>query len=82
MIGLVLAVGDGNKVLKAVAISALSNVVLPDPLGPISTTTEGSRISGFAVLLRNRGRSGAVPGIRKSRTTSSRTEWKLDMENL
>ena len=82
LIGLVLSLGDAYKAVRAVAISALSSVVLPDPLGPMSTTTEGSRISGFAVLLRNRGRSGAVPGIRRSRTTSSRTEWKLDMENL
>ena len=43
---------DANEAMvKAVAISALSNVDLPDPLGPMSTTTEGSRISGFAMLL-------------------------------
>ena len=34
--------------MRAVATNALSSVVLPDPLGPINTTTEGSRISDLA----------------------------------
>ena len=37
LIGLDLSVGDANEAVKAVATSALSSVVLPDPLGPMST---------------------------------------------
>ena len=74
-IGLFCSAGDAEEAIRAVSTSALSRVVLPDPLGPMSTTTEGSRTSGLAALCRKRGRSGAVPGIRRSRTTSSRIDW-------
>ena len=75
LIGLFSSVGNADEAIRAVMFSALSSVVLPDPLGPMSTTTEGSLISGLAALRRKRGRSGAVPGMRRSRTTSSRIEW-------
>ena len=48
MIGFFSSVGDADEAMRAVATNALSSVVLPDPLGPISTTTEGSRISELA----------------------------------
>lgn len=59
----------------AITVNALNNVVLPAPLGPISTATVGSRTSGRTALRRKRGRSGDVFGMRRSSTTSSRTEW-------
>ena len=71
-----------NAAMRAVATNAFSRAVLPDPLGPMSTTAEGRRISGLAVLRRNRGSSGVVAGIRRSRTTFSRIEQKLDTEKV
>ena len=48
MSGLVSSAGDADEAMREVASSASSRVVLPDPLGPMNTTTEGSRISGLA----------------------------------
>ena len=39
LIGLLSSVGNANEAIRAVMFSALSSVVLPDPLGPMSTTT-------------------------------------------
>ena len=64
-----------DEAISATAINARSSVVLPEPFGPMRTATVGSRMSGLTALRRKHGRSGAVPGMRRSRTTSSRIEW-------
>ena len=57
----------GDATIRPKSTIARSSVVLPDPLGPINTATVGSRTSGLAALRLKQAKSGAVPGILRSR---------------
>ena len=70
LMGFLSPAGDAKEAIRAISSSALSRCRLARSVGSHEHNNGGSRTSGLAALGRKRGRSGAVPGIRRSRTTS------------